>query len=52
MAETFVGHLTDRAWVLREIEADRFEFTHRTVYEYFFALHLTKNMKNFQICIP
>ncbi|HWH59564.1 MAG TPA: NACHT domain-containing protein [Terriglobales bacterium] len=39
-ANRFVEHLAGRAWVLREIGHDEFEFTHRTFLEYFFARQL------------
>jgi hypothetical protein len=42
-AEQFVGYLGDRAWLLREIETECFEFTHRTFLEYFFAEHLNQH---------
>jgi hypothetical protein len=40
LAEAFVEHLTGRAWILREVGLDVFEFTHRTFMEYFFARYL------------
>ena len=39
-AELFVNHLVGRAWVLTEKAPGRFEFTHRSFLEYFFAKHL------------
>jgi len=39
-ADKFVDHLSGRAWVLREVGHDTFEFTHRTFLEYFFARQL------------
>jgi hypothetical protein len=40
LAEAFAEHLTGRAWILREVGLDVFEFTHRTFMEYFFARYL------------
>lgn len=45
LASAFVDHLTGRAWVLREIGQDRFEFTHRTFLEYFYARHLDEKFE-------
>lgn len=39
-ADSFVKYLTDRAWILHEVGADVFEFTHRTFLEFFYARHL------------
>jgi hypothetical protein len=42
-ATKLVEHLSGRAWVLREIAPNVFEFTHRTFLEYFFARHLDED---------
>lgn len=39
-SKQFIEHLVGRAWVLREVGEDQYEFTHRTFMEYFFARYL------------
>jgi len=46
-ADKFLEHLAGRAWVLRAVGSDQYEFTHRTFMEFFFAKHL--NDKNLSL---
>ena len=40
VAAAFVAHLVERAWILREVGQEEFEFAHRTFQDYFFARDL------------
>ena len=46
-ASRFLEHLSGRAWVLREMGSDTYEFTHRTFMEYFFARDLNDKHLSF-----
>lgn len=46
IADEFISHLVGRAWVLTEKAPDRFEFTHRSFLEYFFAKHLDEKYES------